>query len=268
MPYEAHPSAGELPHDNTIIWRFMNLAKFLSAISTSSLYFSQGSVLRTIDPYEGSRPLKNLLFFQLMSSNERFAKAFLKIPDTEKLPENFMEVFSVETHKKLGAIFSSTTYINCWHMSEHESAFLWSVYASISDGICIKSNVARLKKSLELEKRPIYIGPVQYIDYQIDGIDGGNMLNPFFKKRKSFESEKELRACFMELLPDIGWSERALTENPQGIYMPCDLPALVDEVFVSPSAPEWYADAVSASLVKFGYNFPVRKSSLASPAIF
>jgi len=43
---------------------------------------------------------------------------------------------------------------------------------------------------------------------------------------------------------------------------------LVDEVFVSPAAAQWYADAVSEVALKFGPGFSVRKSSLLDPAIF
>ena len=245
----------------------MSLAKFLSTITTSSLHFCQAIILRETDPYEGSLPLPNLRLHQLMA-DEKFARQFLRIPDSDALPPNFKEFFSPAQTKSINSRFAATLYINCWHMSEHESAFLWSVYASTLDGVCVKSTVGRLKQSIEQEKRDIYIGPVLYIDFEKESIDQSNAFNPFFRKRKSFEAEKELRACFTELLPNIGWSERALTENPRGIPISCELPALVEEVVIAPTAPQWYADAVSASLGKFGFKFVVRKSPLGSPAIF
>ena len=53
------------------------------------------------------------------------------------------------------------------------------MYASIADGVGIKSTVGRLRKSIEGEVQNIYIGPVNYIDYQIDHISENNLLNPF-----------------------------------------------------------------------------------------
>lgn len=267
MPYEPHPSAGTLPPDDTVIWRFMSLAKFLSLLTKSSIYFCQARRLRDIDPYEGTWSRPNLQFYQLMK-NEAFAREVLQIAPHEPLPPNLADVFSPDRQKQLGDIFASTTYVNCWNISEHESAFLWSIYASPSDGIGIRSTIGRLKNSIEKEKRGIYIGPVVYMDYNADRIPEGNKLNPFFRKRKSFEAERELRACFIELVDGIGWSDRALTVNPSGHYISCDIHALVDEVFVSPAAPQWFADAVSEVALKFGTGFSIRKSPLSDPAIF
>ena len=267
MPYEPHPSAGTLPPDNTVIWRFMSLAKFLSLLTKSSIYFCQARKLRDEDPYEGTLSRPNLMFYQGMK-NEAFAREFFKIAPDEPLPSNYLNVFCSDRQKQFGDIFASTTYVNCWHISEHESAFLWSMYASPSDGIGIRSTVGRLKKSIEKEKRHIYIGPVVYIDYNTEPIPEGNALNPFFRKRKSFEAERELRACFIDRIDGIGWSEDALNVNPLGHYVSCDTYALVDEVFVSPAAPQWYADAVSEVTLKFGPGFSVRKSPLFDPAIF
>jgi hypothetical protein len=141
------------------------------------------------------------------------------------------------------------------------------MYASASDGIGIRSTVGRLRRSIEKEKRDIYIGPVIYIDYNSQEIPQDNRLNPFFRKRKSFEAERELRACFIGLVDGVGWSDRALTINPTGHNISSDIHALVDEVFVSPAAPQWYADAVSEVALRFGTGFPVRKSPLSDPAI-
>lgn len=267
MPYEPHPSAGILPPDDTVIWRFMSLAKFLSLLTKSSIYFCQALKLRKEDPYEGTLSRPNLVFYQLMK-NQAFARQFFRMAPDEPLPSNYLDVFSPERQKQMGDIFASTTYVNCWHINEHESAFLWSMYASPSDGIGIRSTIGRLRKSIEFEKRNVYIGPVLYMDYNTERIPEGNSLNPHFRKRKSFEAERELRACFIELVDGIGWSERALTFNPPGHYISCDLHILVDHVFISPAAPEWYADAVSEVALKFGPGLPVSKSPLSDPAIF
>jgi hypothetical protein len=212
MPYEPHPSAGTLPPDDTVIWRFMSLAKFLSLLAKSSIFFCQALRFRNDDPYEGTLSRPNLMFYESMK-NPVFARQFFKMATDEALPFNYLDVFSPDRQKQFGDI-ASTTYVNCWNISEHESAFLWSMYASSSDGIGIRSTIVRLKKSIEVEKRNVYIGPVLYLDYNSEAIQEDNSLNKFFRKRKSFEAERELRACFIELVDGVGWSERAANSQP------------------------------------------------------
>ncbi|WP_156332629.1 hypothetical protein [Rhodopseudomonas sp. AAP120] len=267
MPFYPHPSAGTPPADNTVIWRFMSLAKFLSLLTTSSLFFCQAKRLRIEDPYEGTLARPNLEICRLVAQNEDFARRFFQIPSNEPV-EGLKRIFSFEQQKRLGNISASATYVNCWNISEHESAFLWSIYASPTDGIAVRSTVGRLKEAFTNEIRQIYIGPIRYIDYNSEAIDQGNALNPFFRKRKSFEAERELRACFMDLANGIGFSDLALTENPPGHYISCDLRALIDEVYVSPSAPQWYADAVTSVTQRFEFGFSISKSSLSGTAIF
>jgi hypothetical protein len=245
----------------------MSLAKFLSLLAKSSIYFCQALRHRNDDPFEGTLSRPNLMFHQQME-NPAFARQFFQMGPDETLPPNYLDVFSSNRQKQLSDIFASTTYVNCWNISEHESAFLWSMYSSPSDGIGIRSTVARLKKSIEIEKRNIYVGPVLYMDFNSEPIPQDNTFNVFFRKRKSFEAERELRACFMETVDGVGFSERAMSANPPGHYVSCDIHALVDHLFVSPSAPQWYADAVSDVAEKFGAKFPVRKSSISDPAIF
>jgi hypothetical protein len=184
MPYALHPSAGTLPPDDTVIWRFMSLAKFLSLLTKSSIYFSQAYKLRDGDPYEGTLSRPNVDFYQTVMANETFARQVMQTAPNEPLPFNYHEVFSPNERKRLGDIHASTTYINCWNISKHESAFLWSMYATPSDGIGIRSTIGRLQKSIEKDKRDIYIGPVIYIDYNSEVIPQDNMLSVFPEKKE------------------------------------------------------------------------------------
>jgi hypothetical protein len=59
-----------------------------------------------------------------------------------------------------------------------------------------------------------------------------------------------------------------LIVNPPDHYVSCDIPTLVDRVFVSPTAPQWYAEAVSEVVAKFGLEFPISKSSISGPCDF
>jgi len=267
MPYQHHPSAGELPDRQIPIWRFLGLAKFFSLLTSSSLYFSQVLQLKKSDPYEGSLTLLNREFREAMIRDEGFARTFLQLPPDHPLPSNYREIWCPEREKVFRQIFSAITYVNCWHMSAHESAFLWSNYASLTDGIAIRSTIGRLCDSVSSEPRPIYVGPVRYIDYRKEGIREDNVFNAFFCKRKSFDPERELRACFSHLTEGVGLSAKSITANPTGIAIPCSISALVDEVIVSPFAPDWSLDVVSNVCRAIGHDLRLTKSSISDPAI-
>ena len=118
--------------------------------------------------------------------------------------------------------------------------------------------------SIDKSDQAIILSPVQYINYEKEHVDR-NHLTPFFRKRKSFAAEAELRACFTSL--DGREPIKAASENPAGIKVGCDVRELVHRVFVSPSSPSWYRDIVEGLSGRLGYCFDVHQSPLGSPAI-
>ena len=59
MPAIGHPSLDPCPPDEQSIWRFMSVAKFVSLLSSKSLYLSSIAELRKRDPFEGTYPIPN-----------------------------------------------------------------------------------------------------------------------------------------------------------------------------------------------------------------
>ena len=262
MPYEAHPSAGELPPRDTQIWRFMSLTKFFSLVTTSSLYFSQAIRLREFDPFEGSLGAPNRLHLELLSTNDKAARRYLSLPDDQPIPDGFRRTYNPNTMSQLQTQNAQKTYVNCWHISEVESAFLWSTYATMEDGIAIRSTVGRLCDSVAGAAQPVIIGPVKYIDYKTTGIPMGNIFNAFFYKRASYLPERELRACVPRFFGAGGPGA-----NPSGFAIPCDTDLLVEGVLVSPFSPEWCADVVRSVCHRYDKAFKIEKSSIMDPAI-
>ena len=262
MPYQEHSSAGELPSSDKVIWRFMSLAKFLDLMRTSSLYFSRLDILRKLDPFEGTftRPIREA--FERLASDEVAVRAFLQLGNDEPIKPYMMSQFQPDNWRRAQDRVFLDTYVNCWHLSEEESASLWSVYASQVDGVAVKTTVGGLVKSLEATDQSILVGRVEYIDYLRDAISITNALNPVFRKRTSFASDKELRACFMNV-------KRGRTEDvPIGIHVRCDMAQLIQEVRVSPLVQAWHVDVVRDATRAFGEDFPVRRSEISDPAVF
>jgi hypothetical protein len=120
-------------------------------------------------------------------------------------------------------------------------------------GIAIKSTVGRLKSALS-DERPFYIAPVTYLDFETEGdskqISFGTFIAPFLK-RKSFEHEQEVRVVMMG------------AANLEGHEFACDIPTLVERIYLSPESDDWLKPHIELLLEKFGLgSIPVEKSPL------
>jgi hypothetical protein len=142
-------------------------------------------------------------------------------------------------------------------MNNCDSAAMWKCYAEHNDGIAIQTTVGALKKALSKNDRALYLGTIQYIDYENFAIPENNAFYPFTFKRRSFEHERELRLiCTDSHLFD---SAVAL---PSGIGIPVDLDALISKVYISPTCADWIKTLVISIIGKSGLSKEVVKSDL------
>ena len=167
----------------------------------------------------------------------------------------------MQNHAKSAA---DVIFVNCWHLSDVESAAMWRLYSAWDRGIAIRTTVKGLTSSLTCAE-DIYIGAVKYIDYgSTQEIDRSNIFSPYLTKRKSFEYEQEVRAITMNAGPDdadrLGTSAEWIET---GIYYSVDLDVLVDEVLVAPQSEDWFVDLVQAVVKKYGLDAAVTRSALA-----
>lgn len=125
------------------------------------------------------------------------------------------------------------TYVSCWHIANHESFLMWKVYANNRpDSVCIKTNLIRVRNCLGKQYR---IGIVRYIDFKNTFPD---VNFPFLYKRAAFLQENEARIFVRS--HDVGPG----FDTGPGFYVDIDPEALVDEVLVSPEAPQWLVDNI------------------------
>jgi hypothetical protein len=239
------------PPDNTVkIWRYFDFAKFISMLDKRALFFSRADKLG--DPFEGSYSKETV---RSRSRDER------QISDMLKQIPRF-------------------TIINCWSISESESASLWALYSRTGQGIAIQSTVGRLKMCLGVEEDQnkshigAYIYKVKYIDFQNDIMPDHFLLSPFLHKRKSFEHENELRAIIMQWPPKIYDKILKMKGIPyeevvkageifnQGEYVDVDLERLIENVYVSPLSPNWFRCLVDSVLEKYALNLKALSSNL------
>lgn len=246
--YKEHPIFEKPENENARIWRYMDFTKFVSLLDKSALFFTRADKLD--DPFEGS-----------------YSKANVKLrPEVykDKIPAKALAEFSA-FHRELIRF----TAINCWHLSEYESAAMWKLYLKSNEGIAIISTFNKLKTCLNDERHNIYIGIVKYIDYGKDWLPEGNSLYPFVHKRKSFQHEQELRAVIQGFSykkdGGIDWSKSPFNG---GIYVPVDLDILFDKIYLAPTCPKWLFDLVKALTKKFELNKEVLQSSLDDVPVY
>ena len=165
--------------------------------------------------------------------------------------------------------------VNCWHTSEYESAAMWRLYAPTSAAIAIRSTVGRLRTALETPpvvppgfggKERIFIGMIDYIDFASQTIPDGSFAAQFYRKRRSFEHERELRAMVLQFpLSEDGHSlDLVRMPTDRGISVPANLGVLIDAIRIAPQAPRWYAELVSQVSERYNLAVTPEQSELDS----
>lgn len=246
--YKEHPIFEKPKNENARIWRYVDFTKFASLLDKSALFFSRAD--RLGDPFEGS-----------------YSKANVKLR-----PEVYKEKIAPSALKDLSQfhkVLIKYTAVNCWHLSEYESAAMWKLYLKSNEGIGIRSSYSLLKTALKDESHNVHIGRVKYIDFQEDWMPEGNTLYPFVHKRKSFEHEKELRAVIQELRykksGEIDWSKPLCDD---GIYVQVDLDMLIDRIYLAPTSPKWLFELVKSITKKYKLDKDVLQSSLDDVPVY
>jgi hypothetical protein len=236
----------------------MDLAKFISLLQTSSLYFCRADFLG--DPLEGS--ITTPMFEDARNTLAELAKE-AKEQGSGDLPEDWEEkVRAHQTDVRRGHL--NTTFVNCWHLNEAESAAMWKLHSSSTESISIQSRFDLLCAQLP-EK--CYVGKVNYKDYSTDQFESGNFLAPCIHKRISFEHEREVRAVMLQF-EELHGPEAVSRQKAGGFSVPVDLGLLIETIRVNPESPKWLFDIVQNLVSKYALKIPVLQSDLNTSALF
>lgn len=221
----------KLPEDpDTIVWKYLDLSKFLDLLLSQKLFMSRSDKFE--DQYEGT-----------------FSEPTFE--EIKKLAVNNPEFLNYyKTHREKVAISS-------WHINEYESFAMWQIFTQNSEGLAIQSTIGRLQKALEPEKNlKQYIGQVNYIDYKKEYIPFDDLFFPFLFKRKSFQYEREVR-----IISDT--SDTKININ-DGIKINVDISHLIDKIYIHPKSENWYKNLVIELVSKLGFDIKIEKSDLES----
>jgi hypothetical protein len=223
------------------LWRYMDFLKFVDLLQRRALWFTRLDQLP--DPYEGSLTKPTAEFFAEVRSRTGFRGG---------------------THHEK---FRKVRCVNCWHMSEYESAAMWDLYSKDA-GVAIRSRITRLEPSIPPEitggNWGIRGDAVRYVDYETDRLAGQNadgsvfMAPDFMCKRKSFEHEREYRLAITLEADEF---------ESVGKHIPVILEQLIEQIVLSPNAPTWVTEMVRKEVSVHGLSTEVVQSDLYSPLL-
>jgi hypothetical protein len=220
-----------LPEDpDTIVWKYLDLSKFLDLLLSKKLFMSRSDKFE--DQYEGtfSEP-----------TYEEIKKLSVNNPE-------FLDYY--KTHRE-------KVVVSSWHINEYESFAMWQIFTQNSEGLAIQSTISRLQKAVAPEQKyEQYIGEVNYIDYKKEYIPFDDVFFPFLFKRKSFQYEREVR-----IISDISSSNIKINE---GMKINVDINQLIERIYIHPKSENWYKNLVIQLMEQLGFDFTIEKSDLES----
>ena len=233
--------------DNDVLWKYMDLPKYLSLLSSSSIWLARSDTFK--DKREGvfhlamKKELEN--FYQIMS-----------------LEPSFHNDLPVKNVGEFQEYLSCNTYISCWHKSVNENMVMWEIYGDTENSVSIKTTAAKLKESFCVdtvyeEALELALDDVLYKNSETLPSEK-NCRQPFFLKREHFAFEKEVRLYFRSRI------NHSISDAPYGYKIQVDLDKLIDQIYVHPDAEKWFFEAVKDLTKKYGIDKKVKKGQFGN----
>lgn len=240
--HEQHPVFLPPEDPDAALWRYMDLPKLVALLTRKTLWFARADTLG--DPHEGA--------FGEFNQRTR-PHVYQDVPEDQ--------LSGLSNYYRL---LTKYTFVNCWHLSEVESAAMWSLYTPLGQGVAVRSTYSRLTESLRVDEQ-VFVGRVKYVDPATEWIPEGNLLYPFVHKRRSFAHEREVRAVVQRPPQTTSSGEDA----PAGLDVEVDVDCLVESVFVAPGQPGWFKAVVQDVVEAFVANrIPVHQSDMDRAPIY
>jgi hypothetical protein len=194
------PELFEFSDKEKKVWRYMDLAKFISLLDCKEIYFVRGD--RFEDKLEGSYSKPTI------EKINQSIRIYLHLGGIQIFERELRVILNL-----INQINRLSVFISCWHMNEYESYAMWDLYNKDGKGIAIQSTVDKIETSLDTSNKGdslnITAGKVHYLDFEseefkavpldIQGLQSSSLsisikaLYIFLHKRISFSHEKEMR---------------------------------------------------------------------------
>jgi hypothetical protein len=240
----AHPIFRDRPPPEAKLWRYLSFAKFAALLDAGQLHFTR--VDKFDDHFEGAWPQKDYAKWQKVE------------------PAQEEGVFTVNSFTET---IRPAMAVSCWVESEYESAAMWRLYSSGSEGVAVVTSFRKLEEAVSqhVAQQSDWlggVGRVRYFDHFNEELleDGeNNLLWPFMMKYVSYAHEREVRA-----LVNAPWGQNIAAG---GLDLPIQLTDFIDQIVTNPFGQPWFDKAVGGMAERYGLGDRIR-SSLLAPANF
>ena len=237
-----------------IIWRYIDLSKFLDLLETEELFFCR--VDKLFDNHEGA----------ITKAQRELDRAIIK--SVSYLGQRIIDIDHEEDKKY--------AFVNCWHLSEIEDYAMWRIYGASTNSIAIRSTIDAFEKSLIIEpavRKQLDIERVFYIDHKKEEFKLIDVKNPqYFHKIKIYKYEKELRALIkneFNLEDHSDENHLKIKFGEYGVRVPININMLIKEIYVSPNCPEWFYSMIKKLVVKrYNHKIEINRSIADNDPVF
>ena len=228
--------------DSLVLWRYMDVAKFVSLLETQSIWLARADTFR--DRHEGRFP---------DGMSEWIRKAYDEFPDDDPSPVKDAEDFQ--------DFLVKNTFISCWHKNPAENLVMWEIYGRDGNAVAIQTSAGRIVENSDTSKlcgHSLIFRPVQYRDpREIQGVLPYEEC--FFYKRPHFAFEEEVRISFDTYSPF-----RPTKDTPFGHKLPVFLNGLIESILVHPDSSGWFVDVVEGIAKRYEVHAPVVRGSFGN----
>ena len=222
--------------DQTVLWRYMSLAKYLSLLETKSLWLARADTFE--DKQEGKLPDRMLMYGE---------QAYTNIPN---------DTGQVESVHKFQELLIKNAFISCWHQNLEENMVMWELYGRERTSVAIRSLAVDLMENIHYQFLPgnfLNIKPVKYVNS--DEIEREILYEDcFYHKRRHFSHENEVRISL-----DTYSVTHPNRETPSGYALPMNLEKVIQSVFVHPDSEDWFYNSVASVTEKYGLSCTVQR---------
>ena len=246
--------------DNSFLWKYLDIFKLISLISTKEIHFTRFDKLD--DGLEGLT--YEAIKLMLRTQNPPSTRDSLKHLGTDDNNINFIIQEEQEIRKKLEyEIYCSqkTQFVSCWFLNNKESLAMWNIYSE-KNGVALKFKakplvetiIASAKSYTNSDFEKMYYGKVDYknlwpYDETCDGKFNG------LKKDNSYNHENEFR--FVTVVKGKHAGIHSNFKLPISDIKNFDL-----EIISNPYIKDWQYKSLEHLLSKFGLENKLRPSDM------
>jgi hypothetical protein len=270
---------GPQPRKDRDIWRYTTLAKLLNMVGNDQ------DVMNLVafradefeDDYEGtlSEKAKQKLEQNMIENSESqylndWGSSRNKY--TEKIREDLKKDYYSGANSRAKSVtdmiqkMRKLTFANCWNIGKYEDSNMWGAYTTQTDGVVIKTTYDSITDSIVDYDGVLYLGSVDYIDFEHDKMKT-EAIAPFFFKQRQFKSEAEFRFVVTDyktkyLNPADGVKNMPSVPNSTTRKISVNPTELIEEVRVHPKSGNYLKEVIERVFSRENIDAEVKHSSL------